>query len=86
MKVLREVESALREYVDYVDMHIYSDSTADCMIATDLGKNGFDLDDVLDMIQDEFPEIEIVVKESGTGNNMRFIDFQLYHDPQGLLR
>lgn len=85
MTVFKEVESALRDYVDFVDMHIYSDSTADCMIAQDFG-SGLQLDVVLDSIQDEFPEIEIVVKESGSGNNMYFVDFQLYHDPQGILR
>tara|TARA_R110000764_G_scaffold100637_2_gene185756 strand:+ start:92 stop:343 length:252 start_codon:yes stop_codon:yes gene_type:complete len=83
MRFLEEVESALRDYVEFVDMHIYSDSTADCMIADSTVR----LDDVLDNIQDEFPEIEILVNDSGLGsNNMYFVDFQIYHDPQGILR
>ena len=86
MRILREVEETLREYVDFVDMHIYSDVTADCMIGADFGTNSIDLDRVLDMMQDEFPEIEIVVKESSTGSNMRYVDFGLFVDPQGLLR
>ena len=81
--ILREVEDALRDYVDFVDMHIYSNSTADCMIADSTVR----LDDVLDDIQDEFPEIEIVVKDSGLGSSgMYFVDFQIYYDPQGILR
>ena len=83
MRILEEVESALRDYVDFVDMHIYSNSTADCMIADSTVR----LDDVLDNIQDEFPEIEILVNDSGLGsNNMYFVDFQIYYDPQGILR
>ena len=83
MRIFEELESALRDYVDFVDMHIYSDSTADCMIADSTVR----LDDVLDNIQDEFPEIEILVNDSGLGsNNMYFVDFQIYYDPQGILR
>jgi hypothetical protein len=87
MRILEEVESALRDYVDFVDMHIYSNSTADCMIAD----REQELDAVLDYLQDEFPEIEIVVKDSGfaTGGDLGdtyFVDFQIYHDPQGILR
>ena len=87
MRILEEVENALRDYVDFVDMHIYSNSTAECMIADSTVR----LDDVLDNIQDEFPEIEIVVKRSGAASggdlgDTYFVDFQIYHDPQGILR